>query len=153
MSGHTSGNLPAACGVEAATSTGNARKRARKIQHRLAAIVSWQTDNNQVHRTTEATEEMCRRKIPRTPKPSTGRAFSSKYITSGVSFAEALQSKGDQTQQSHPRQSAVAATVTVDQPTVQTSSQWQEAVQSAQFASREHGQGRNCSTAVHDTVQ
>jgi hypothetical protein len=77
-----------------------------------------------------AKEEMRRRKIPRTPNPSTGRAFS-KYITSGVSFAEALQSKGDQTQQSHPRQAAAAATVTVDQPRVQTSLQWQEAGQSA----------------------
>jgi hypothetical protein len=49
-----------------------------------------------------------------------------------MSFAEALQSKADQTQQSHPRQAAAAATVTVDQPRVQTSSQWQEAGQSAQ---------------------
>jgi hypothetical protein len=48
-----------------------------------------------------------------------------------MSFAEAVQSKGDQTQQSHPRQAAAAATVTVDQPRVQTSSQWQEAGQSA----------------------
>jgi hypothetical protein len=48
-----------------------------------------------------------------------------------VSFEEALQSKADQTQQSHPRQTAAAASVTVDQPRVQTSSQWQEAGQSA----------------------
>jgi hypothetical protein len=67
-----------------------------------------------------AKEEMCRRKSPRTPKPSTGRAFSSKYITSGMSFTESLQTKADQTQQSHPCQAAAAARVTVDQPRVQT---------------------------------
>jgi hypothetical protein len=42
MSGQTASNLLAACGVEAATSTGNAQKRARKIQHRLAAIAIYQ---------------------------------------------------------------------------------------------------------------
>jgi hypothetical protein len=44
-------------------------------------------------------KEMHQRKIPRAPKPNTGRAFSSKYIMSGVSFVEAIQSKADQTQQ------------------------------------------------------
>jgi hypothetical protein len=58
------------------------------------------------------------------------RVFS-KYITPGISFTEALQSKSDQTQQSHPRQDAVTAPATMDQPRVQTSSQWQEAGQSA----------------------
>jgi hypothetical protein len=48
-----------------------------------------------------------------------------------MSFEEALQSKPDHTQQSHPRQAAEAGTVTVDQPRVQTSSKWQEAGQSA----------------------
>jgi hypothetical protein len=48
-----------------------------------------------------------------------------------MSFAEALQSKADQTQQSHPSQAAAATTVTVDQPRVQTSSKWQQAGQSA----------------------
>jgi hypothetical protein len=78
-----------------------------------------------------AKEEMRWKKIPRTPKPSTGRAFSSKYTTSSMSFAEALQSKADQTQQSHLSQAAAAATVTVIQPRVQTSSKWQQAGQSA----------------------
>jgi hypothetical protein len=77
------------------------------------------------------TKEKRRKKIPRTPKPSTGRVFSSKYTTSSMSFAEALQSKADQTQQSHPSQAAAAATVTVDQPRVQTSSKWQQAGQTA----------------------
>jgi hypothetical protein len=45
---------------------------------------------------------MHRRKIPRAPKPNTGKAFSPNYITPGVSFAAALQSKAEQTQQSHP---------------------------------------------------
>jgi hypothetical protein len=67
-----------------------------------------------------AKEEVRRKKIPRTPKPSTGRAFSSKCTTSSMSFVEALQSKADQTQQSHPSQAAAAATVAVDQPRVQT---------------------------------
>jgi hypothetical protein len=35
-------------------------------------------------------EEMRRRKIPRAPKQNTGRAFSSKYIMPGESFAEVL---------------------------------------------------------------
>jgi hypothetical protein len=48
-----------------------------------------------------------------------------------MSFAEALQSKADQTLQSHPSQAAAAATVTVDQPRVQTSSKWQQTGQSA----------------------
>jgi hypothetical protein len=123
----TAGNLPAASGVEAAISTGNAWKRARNIQRRLAATVTL-AEGEQPHASnyrgcSHAKEEMRKRKIPRTPKPSTGRAFSSRHITSGVSFAEALQSKADQTQQSHPRQAAAAATVAVDQPRVQTSSQ------------------------------
>jgi hypothetical protein len=63
-----------------------------------------------------AKEETHRRKIPRAPKPNTGRTFSSKYITSGVSFSEALQSKTDQTKQSHPNKVAATAPVTVDQP-------------------------------------
>jgi hypothetical protein len=74
---------------------------------------------------------MRRRKILRAPKPNTGRDFSSKYITPGVSFTEAIQSKADQTQQSHPWQAAAAAPATVDQPRVQTSSKWQKADQSA----------------------
>jgi hypothetical protein len=74
---------------------------------------------------------MRRRKIPRAPKPNTRRAFSSKYITPGVSFVEALQSKADQTQQSHPRQAAEAAPVTVDQPRVQTTPKRQIVGQSA----------------------
>jgi hypothetical protein len=48
-----------------------------------------------------------------------------------MSFAETLQRKADQTQQSHPSQAALAATVTGDQPRVQTSSKWQQAGQSA----------------------
>jgi hypothetical protein len=48
-----------------------------------------------------------------------------------MSFAEALQSKADQTQQSHPSQAAAASTFTVDQPRVHTSSKWQQAGQSA----------------------
>jgi hypothetical protein len=48
-----------------------------------------------------------------------------------MSFAEALQSKVDHTQQSHPSQAAAAATVTVDQPRVQTSPKWQKAGLSA----------------------
>jgi hypothetical protein len=48
-----------------------------------------------------------------------------------MSFAEALQSKIYQTQQNHQSQAAAAATVTVDQPRVQTSSKWQQAGQSA----------------------
>jgi hypothetical protein len=48
------------------------------------------------------TKEMRWKKIPKTPKPSTGRVFSSKYTTSSMSFAEALQNKEDQTQQRHP---------------------------------------------------
>jgi hypothetical protein len=76
-SGQTAGNLTAACGVKEATSTGNARKRARKIQHRLAAIVSWQTDKNHIHQTTEAAATQRRRciggKFRGTPNPSTGR--------------------------------------------------------------------------------
>jgi hypothetical protein len=121
--------------VEVATSTVNARKRARKIQHRLAAIVSGQKGRkphpSNYRGCSHAKEEICRRKIPRPPKSNTGRAFSSKYITPGVSFAEALQSKADQTQQSHPRQDAAAAPATVDQPRVQTSPKWQKADQSA----------------------
>jgi hypothetical protein len=46
-------------------------------------------------------------------------------------FVEALQSKADQTQQSHPSQAAAAATVTMEQPRVPTSSKWQQAGQSA----------------------
>jgi hypothetical protein len=45
--------------------------------------------------------------------------------------AEALQSKANQTQQSHPCQAAAAALATVDQPRVKTSPKWQEAGQSA----------------------
>jgi hypothetical protein len=48
-----------------------------------------------------------------------------------MSFKEALQSKADQTQQSHPRKDAAAATATVDQPRVQTSPKWKRASQSA----------------------
>jgi hypothetical protein len=76
-------------------------------------------------------EETRHRKIPRAPKPNTGRAFASKYIMPGMSFTEALQSKADQTQQSHPRQTAAAAPTTMDQPRVQTSPKWQKAGQSA----------------------
>jgi hypothetical protein len=61
MSGQTAGNLPAACGVKAATSSGNAWKRARKIQHWLAAIVSWQEVENHIHPTTEAAATQRRR--------------------------------------------------------------------------------------------
>jgi hypothetical protein len=75
-------------------------------------------------------EEMYRRKIPSAPKPNTGRAFSSKYIISGVSFLEAILSKADQTQQNNPHQAAAAAPATVDQPRVQTQPKWQEAGQS-----------------------
>jgi hypothetical protein len=76
-----------------------------------------------------AKEEMRRRKIPRAPKPNNGIAFS-KYMKPGLSFAKALQSKADQTQQSHSRQAAAAAPVIVDQPRVQTPPKWQEADQS-----------------------
>jgi hypothetical protein len=99
-----------------------------------------------------AKEEMRQRKIPRAPKPNTGRAFSSKYIMPGVSFAEALQSKADQTQQNHPRQAAVVAkssdsTETAGSRSVNTGSNCK------QFASGQHGQGSNCSTEIHDRVQ
>jgi hypothetical protein len=40
-------------------------------------------------------EEMHRRKTLRSPKTNTGMAFTSKYITHGVSFVEALQGKPD----------------------------------------------------------
>jgi hypothetical protein len=86
--------------VGVATSTGNARKRVRKIQHRLAATVSWQEERHHIHPTyrgcSHAKQEMRRRKISRTPKPSMGRVFFSKYTTSNVSFAEALQSNAIQ---------------------------------------------------------
>jgi hypothetical protein len=42
--------------VVASTSTGNAQKRASNIQHWLAAIVSWQKENNHIHPTTEVAD-------------------------------------------------------------------------------------------------
>jgi hypothetical protein len=48
------GHVPVACVVEVATSTGSAQKRVRKIQHRLAAIVSWQKEKDHIHQPTEA---------------------------------------------------------------------------------------------------
>jgi hypothetical protein len=77
-----------------------------------------------------AKEEMHRWKIPMASKPNTGRASSSKYIMPGMSFTEALQSKADQTQQSHPCQDAAAASATMDQPRVQIPPKWQEEGQS-----------------------
>jgi hypothetical protein len=61
-----------------------------------------------------------------------------------MSFAEALQSKADQTQQSHPRQDAAAATVAV------ASSQWQEAAGQSVAAPTVHShcQGSNCTAAA-----
>jgi hypothetical protein len=56
----------------------------------------------------------------RTPKANTGRAFTSKYITQSVFFADALQSKAYQNHQNHPRQDAATAPTTVNQPRVQT---------------------------------
>jgi hypothetical protein len=67
-----------------------------------------------------AKEEMRRRRNPRAPKKNTGCAFASKYITQDESFTEALQSKADQNQQSHPRQFGAAAPTTMDQKRVQT---------------------------------
>jgi hypothetical protein len=69
-----------------------------------------------------------------------------------MSFAEALQSKADKTQQSHPRQAAAAveATVAVAQPRVQTSPQWQEAAGQSVAAPtvNSHCQGSNCTTVA-----
>jgi hypothetical protein len=65
-----------------------------------------------------------------------------------MSFTEALLSKADKTQQSHPRQAAAAATVAV------ASSQWQEAAGQSVAAPtvNSHGQGSNCTTAVHQST-
>jgi hypothetical protein len=134
MSGQTAGNLPAACGVEAATLTGNAQKRVWEDSTRLAAIVKLAEGENpqpsNYRGCSNAKAEIRRRKIQRAPKPNTGRVFSSKYITPGVSFTEDLQRKADQTQKSHPRQAADAAPATVDHPRVQTPPKWQQAGQS-----------------------
>jgi hypothetical protein len=74
-----------------------------------------------------------------------------------MSFAEALQSKADETQESHLSQAAAAATETVDQPRVPTSLKWQQAGQSAPTqivnSSPLDNMVSNCSAAVHDRVQ
>jgi hypothetical protein len=100
------------------------------------------------------------KKTLRAPKTTIGRAFSSSYITSGVSFEEAVQNKAHQLQQIHPQQAVVAGPHTIKQPKAPTPPKWQETGVSTssnckQFASEpeQHVQGSNCSAADYDSVQ
>jgi hypothetical protein len=79
-----------------------------------------------------AKEEMRQRRGPRASEQNTGRAFSSKYIEPGMSFAAALKSKANEAQQRHPSQPAEEASATVDQPRVHTQRRRQETGQSVQ---------------------
>jgi hypothetical protein len=69
-----------------------------------------------------AKEELRKRKPQRTPKPTTGRVFSSNYINPGMSFAAALRNNTQQQQIPHPQldQEASRARVTeVGSPTTE----------------------------------
>jgi hypothetical protein len=77
-------------------------------------------------------KEMRRRRGPRASEQNTGRAFSSKYIEPGMSFAAALKSKADEAQQCHPSQPAAEASATFDQPRVHAPRRRQETGQSVQ---------------------
>jgi hypothetical protein len=87
-------------------------------------------------------EEMRRRRGPRASEQNTGRAFSSKYIEPGISFAAALKSKDNEAQQRHPSQPAEEASATVEHPRVHTQRRQQETGQSVQ-ASNESGDTQN----------
>jgi hypothetical protein len=117
--------------VEVAASTGNARKRARKIQHRLVATVSWQKGENHIiqlqtlqprkgdlsEENSEGTQAKYRKGLLQIHHP--------RNVLRGGSTKQ-----GRPNQQSHPHQDAVAAPDTVDRPRVQTSPKWQKAGQS-----------------------
>jgi hypothetical protein len=61
-----------------------------------------------------ANEELLRRKSQRIPKTTTGRVFSTKLTTPGVSFAAELRGRIEDHQQPPARQEAVAAPVAVE---------------------------------------
>jgi hypothetical protein len=96
-------------------------KGARKIQRRLAAIVSLQKGKNHIHPITEAAATQRRRcvggKFRRHPS----------QVQEGPSPPNTSRQACPSRRQSHSRQESAAAPATVDQPGVQTSLKWQKA--------------------------
>jgi hypothetical protein len=115
--GHVWANCKSTPPPTAAT-TGNARKRARKIQHRFAAIVIKQMEKKP-HPTnyggcSHAKKEIRGKKIPRAPKTITGRVHHARRVL-----------RGGSTKQGRPNSAkpSTAAAASVDQPRVQTPDQ------------------------------
>jgi hypothetical protein len=78
-----------------------------------------------------AKEELQKRKTQRTPKTTTGRVFSSKVTTPGVSFAAALRGRNEQ-QQRPLNQDQVAGPSTKDRPSLPAAVPQQKSGQSVE---------------------